>query len=101
MSVSAPVKQKEFDGLEFDKIKDTPLGKATRTYLDKKQEMEQITLDLETVRKDVIEQMRAIGKTTLKIAIDGERHVFSIVEAQERLSVKKESKTPKVKEEKE
>lgn len=98
MSVSAPVKQKEFDGLEFEKIKDSPLGKATRAYLDKKQELEQANLDIETVRLDVIEQMRAIGKTTLKIAIDGERHVFSIVESKEKLAVHKESKTPKAKE---
>jgi len=98
MSVSAPVKQQEFEGVEFDKIKDSPLGRATRTYLELKQGLEAANLKLETVRKDVIDQIHAIGKTSIKIAIDGERHVFSVVESKEKLSVKKESKTPKGKE---
>ena len=100
MTTSAPIKQEEFKGVDFEEIKDSPLGKATKAYLDKKQELEEANLEIETIRKDVIEQMSKMGKTTIKIAIDGERHIFSIVESKEKLAVHKESKTPRTKEEK-
>lgn len=90
-------KQEEFGGEEFEGTK-TPLGKAAKAFVECKNEMEEAHLKLEKFGEKVLDEMKKVGKKTLKLVIDGERFIFSTAETKEKLVVKKDSKTPKVKE---
>jgi hypothetical protein len=82
-------KQKRLSGMEHSELE-----KAAELFVENKERVAELKIEREQLAEKIIIEMKKSGKNHLVITAAGENYSFEVIPGEERLSCKKETRSP-------
>lgn len=90
--MTAATKERETKQPRLEGMEATPLEKACEDFIENKIEQAELKLEREGLSEKILIEMKKVGKDRLVISHSGENFSFEIVQGEDALSCKKETR---------
>ena len=92
--MTTATKEKEPKQGRLDGMKATALEKATEVFIENKIELAELKVERDSLAEKILTEMKKEKRTSLVISHDGENFSFEIIPGEDRITCKKETRSP-------